>query len=66
MMFVWLFFYWREFFFLTLAAGAAPCVGQFLKRRAGRNILLGVALFGVAGVFAGAFELCHITLVFCG
>ena len=48
-----------EFLFFALAAGAAPCVGQFLKRSAGRDVLLGVALFGVVGVFAGAFELCH-------
>ena len=58
-MFVWLFFYGYEFLFLTLAAGAAPCVGQFLKGSAGRDVLFGVALFGVVGVFAGAFELCH-------
>ena len=64
MLLVWLFFYWDEFLFLTLAAGAAPCVGQFLKRSAGRDVLLGVALFGVVGVFAGAFELCHIVLSF--
>ena len=59
MMFAWLFFYWYEFLFLTLAAGTAPCVGQFLKGSAGRDVLLGVALFGVVGVLAGAFELCH-------
>ena len=64
MLLVWLFFYWDEFLFLTLAAGAAPCVGQFLKRCAGRDILLRVALFRVVGVFAGAFELCHIVLLF--
>ena len=58
-MFFGLFFYWYEFLFLTLAAGAAPCVGQFLKGSAGRDVLLGVALFRVVGVFAGAFELCH-------
>ena len=27
-----------------------------------RDVLLGVALFGVIGVFAGAFKLCHIVL----
>ena len=54
-----LFFYWYEFLFLTLAAGTAPCVGQLLKRSAGRDVLLGVALFRVVSVFAGAFELCH-------
>ena len=59
MMIVWLFFYWYKFFFLTLAAGAAPCVGQFLKGSARRDVLLGIALFGVVGVFAGAFELSH-------
>ena len=59
-----LFFYWYKFLFLTLAAGAAPCVGQFLKGSAGRDVLLGVALFRVVGVFAGAFELCHIVLSF--
>ena len=59
MMFVRLFFYWYEFLFLTLAAGTAPCIGQLLKWSAGRDILLGVALFGVVGIFAGAFELCH-------
>ena len=64
MMFVWLFFNWHEFLFFTLAAGAAPCVGQFLKGSAGRDVLLRVALFGVVGVFAGAFELCHIILSF--
>ena len=64
MMFAWLFFYWYEFLFLTLAARAAPCVGQFLKRSAGRDVLLGVALFGVISVLAGAFELCHILLSF--
>ena len=58
-MFVGLFFYWYKFLFFTLAAGTAPCVGQFLKGSAGRDVLLGVALFGVVGVFAGAFELSH-------
>ena len=62
-MFVWLFFYWYEFLFLTLAAGTAPCVGQFLKGSAGRDVLLGVALFRVVGVLAGAFELCHNRIV---
>ncbi len=64
MMFIWLFFYWYKFLFLALAAGAAPCVGQFLKGSAGRDVLLGVALFWVIGVLAGAFELCHILLSF--
>ena len=59
-----LFFYWYEFLFLTLAAGTAPCVRQFLKGSAGRDVLLGVALFRVVRVFAGAFELCHIVLSF--
>ena len=58
-----LFFYWYEFLFLTLAAGAAPRVGQFLKGSAGRDVLLGIALFRVVGVFAGAFELCHNRIV---
>ena len=64
MIFVLLFFYWYKFFFLALAAGAAPCVGQFLKGSAWRDVLLGIALFGVVGVLAGAFELCHIVLSF--
>lgn len=63
-MFVYLFFYWYEFLFFALAAGAAPCVGQFLKGSAGRNVLLGVALFRVVGVFTRAFELCHNVLCF--
>ena len=63
-MLVWLFFYWYKFLFLTLAAGAAPCVGQFLKGGAGRDVLLRVAFFRVIRVFAGAFELCHILLSF--
>ena len=48
-----------EFLFGLLATGTAPRVGQFLKRSAGRDVLLGVALFGVVGVLAGAFKLCH-------
>ena len=58
-MFVWLFFYRYKFLFLALAAGTAPCVGKFLKGSAGRDVLLGVTLFRVVGIFAGAFELCH-------
>lgn len=34
-------------------------MGQFLKRSAGRDVLLGVSLLEVVCVFAGAFELCH-------
>jgi hypothetical protein len=63
---VTLFFHSYEFLFLTLAAGAAPCVGQLLERRAGRDVLLGVALFWVVGVLAGAFELCHNGICFKG
>ena len=48
-----------EFLFLALAAGAAPCVGQILERRAGRDVLLRVTLFGIVGVLAGAFILGH-------
>ena len=59
LIFLDLFFHSYEFLFLTLAAGAAPCIGQFLKGSARRDVLLGVALFRVVGVFAGAFELCH-------
>lgn len=54
-----LFFYGYEFFFLALAAWAAPGVGQILKRGAGRYVLLRVALFRVVCILAWAFELCH-------
>ena len=57
-----LFLHWYKFLFFTLAAWTAPCVGQFLEWRAGRDVLLGVALFRVVGVLAGAFKLCHIVL----
>ncbi len=53
-----------EFLLRLLATGAAPCVGQFIERCAGRDVLFGVALFRVIGVFAGAFKLCHIVLLF--
>jgi hypothetical protein len=58
-----LFFYRDKFFLLTFAAGTAPSVGQFLERRSGGDVLLGVSLLWVIGIFAGAFELAHIVCV---
>ena len=58
-----LFFYRNKFLFLPFATGAAPGVGKFLEGRSRRDVLLGVSLFRVIGVFAGAFELGHIVSV---
>ncbi len=58
-----LFFYRDKFLFLTLAARAAPGVWELLEKRSRRDVLLGVALLRVVGVFAGAFELGHIVRV---
>ena len=58
-----LFFYRNKFLFLPFAPGATPGVGKFLERRSRRDVLLGVSLLRVVGVFAGAFELGHIVSV---
>ena len=48
-----------EFLLRLLATRTTPVIGQVFKGNAGRDVLLWVALFGVVGVFAGAFELCY-------
>ena len=48
-----------EFLLRLFATRTTPVIGQVFKGNAGRDVLLGVALFRVVGVFAGAFELCH-------
>ena len=58
-----LFFYRDKFFLLSFATGTAPGVGQFLERRSRRDVLLGVSLLRVIGVFAWAFELGHIVCI---
>ena len=58
-----LFFYRNKFLLLTFAAGTAPGIGKFLERRSRRDVLFGISLFRVVGVFAGAFELGHIVRV---
>ena len=58
-----LFFYRNKFLFLPFAAGATPGVQELLERRSCGDVLLGVSLFRVVSVFAGAFELGHIVRV---
>ena len=58
-----LFFYRNKFLFLPFAPGATPGVREFLERCSGGDVLLGVSLFRVVGVLAGAFELGHIVRV---
>ena len=58
-----LFFYRDKFLFLPFAPGATPGVRELLESRSCGNVLLGVSLFRVVGVFAGAFELGHIVSV---
>ena len=49
--------------FGLLATRATPGAGKFLERRSCGDVLFGVSLFRVIGVFAGAFELGHIVRV---
>ena len=58
-----LFFYRNKFLFLPLTPGATPGIRKFLERRSCGDVLFGVSLFRVIGVFAGAFELGHIVSV---
>ena len=48
-----------EFLLRLLATRTTPVIGQVFKGNAGRDVLIWVALFGVVGVFAGAFGLCY-------
>ena len=54
---------WIEPCFGLLATRATPGVRERLKRRSGGDVLLGISLLRVVGVFAGAFELGHIMRV---
>ena len=58
-----LFFYRDKFLFLPFTTGATPGVRKFLERCSCGDVLLGVSLFRVVGVLAGAFELGHIVRV---
>ena len=58
--------FWFEILFADAAHGAAPAVGEFLKRGAGGYAVVGIALCGIVNVTANfAYILFH-SVVFWG